>query len=327
MGERRHPDAAIGIIRWFIALAIVGAVILTLLAFPSKGQGPGIVNGDFEGEWYYYWGWGTKRVPEGWTPFWDPAQREPEFKEGRGDLFPQRAHGGDRSAQWFNWSGVGTGGLWQQVDVAPGSTVTASAWLQAWTSSHDDPSRNRNGSYWTWIGIDPTGGTDWKGDAVVWSPRVKHYDAPGVNSYDWVRQGITAVAEGDAVTVFVKGQGEWAVTHNDCMVDDVTIEVDGPEPTATPWPTETALPTATPTGTANPTIMPTATPTPSFTPIPTPTVEPTTWEQEAMLQRIVTLETAMDWAMQRIAALEAMIEKIQDAATTFGQILAAIGEK
>lgn len=311
-----------------VAILIVLGAFLIGYPFPSSAQGP-LVNGDFEDGWYYYWGWGTKRVPEGWTPYWKPTgpEREPEFKEGRGDLFPRRVHSGARSAQWFTWSGTHIGGLYQEVQVAPGSVVSASAYFQAWTSSCDDPSSNYGGSYWTRIGIDPTGGTDWAADTVVWSPAVKHGPAPDVGSYEWTYQEVEAMALGSNVTVFLRGDAEWAVTHNDCQVDDVVIEVAGPVATPTATPTSIPTPFLTPTPTPNPTATTAPIAIPSETPSiePTPTSNPCDWE--TMQERILFLETALDWAMSRLDALEAQWQTLKGATTTLGEILRAIGDR
>ena len=161
--------------------------------------------------------------------------------------------------------------------VGSGSTVTLSACAQAWSSDQNDPSRSYLGSYWTWIGIDPTGGTNWTAGEIVWSPQVKHWDAEGYNSYDWVQHEVTATAASYTVTLFLKGQAEWALTNNNAYFDAVSLGVI-PVPTQTPIPTETPTPTLTPTETLTPTLTPTdtptLTPTETETPVPTATDVP-----------------------------------------------------
>lgn len=266
MGERRHPETVIGMIRWAVAIAILAAVVLALLVFPSKGQGP-LLNGDFEDGWFYQGGMNTKYTPSDWSGFWAPWEREPEFKRAAGELFPERVYDGSSAAQWFTTWGVHTAGLYQQVAVPKGSEVTFSAHVQAWTSTQDNPALQTGGSYWTWVCIDPTGGTDWHSADVVCSEGVKHGPPPDLGSYEWAYQQITVIAEADYVTVFVKGHGEWAAKHNDCQVDACALQVvvpAAPTPiaTATPWPTWT--PTL-PEPTFTPVVAETAVPTPSWT--------------------------------------------------------------
>lgn len=307
---------ALGWVRFGVALAIILGAWLTVVLFPSEAQG--LVNGDFEDGWYYWHGNPTKHVPEGWTPFFAPWEREPEFKRAMGELFPDRVYEGNSAAQWFNNYGVGTGGLYQQVQVQSGSAVTFAAEVQAWSSMQDNPALQTGGSYWTWVGIDPTGGGDWNADTVKWSLGVKHGPPPDLGSYEWAYQAVGTTAQENVVTVFVKGRGEWAAKHNDCQVDAARLEVVCPwAPTPTVVATPTATPTATPIATpmVTITIVPTIEPTPTISPTPNP------YELEAMNERILFLETAMEWAMERIAALEDVVQTIKDGAAAFCDLI------
>jgi len=81
------------------------------------------------------------------------------------------------------------------------------------------------GYYAVTVGIDPTGATPAGVGApppasVIWSE-------PSLQPDDWVRQVIQAKAQGGAVTVYTKGQPQWAVKHNDSWWDDACLRVVG----------------------------------------------------------------------------------------------------
>ncbi|MEM4725242.1 MAG: SdrD B-like domain-containing protein, partial [Candidatus Hadarchaeum sp.] len=131
-----------------------------------------------------------------------------------------------------------------------------SAWVQAWSSTDPNPDAVVSpGNYRVYIGIDPTGGTDWSSPNVVWS-------APRMEYNTWMRLEVQAVAKASTITVFLRGQPEFRVQFNDSYWDDVCLTVVRPA-TATPRPTNTPKDTPTPTVTATPTMTPTATPTPT----------------------------------------------------------------
>jgi hypothetical protein len=139
------------------------------------------------------------------------------------------------------------------------------------------------------LGIDPTGGVDPNSPSVVWgvdywgNGKYLNYPPPDVNL------DVSAVAQSQTVTVFVKVDHNQSIPGSVMYIDMVSLIRDPvqppptvvpptPVPTAippTPIPPTAVLPTATPTRTFTPTS--TATPTQTSTPTPTntPTITPT----------------------------------------------------
>jgi hypothetical protein len=75
---------------------------------------------------------------------------------------------------------------------------------------------------------------------------------------------VQAKAQGGTVTVFLRGDAQWRVKHNDVYFDDVCVTYVPPTPRPTPVPpTSTPVPTDTPTTIPSPTVEPTATSSPT----------------------------------------------------------------
>ena len=224
-------------------------------------------------------GAGEVEVANGWQPWYQDGPRveegyfkRPEWKPENAALFgSRRVHGGNFAQKWFTTYGTHNAGIFQQVNVPAGATVMASAWFQTWTNNEDDITVS-SGNYRTYIGIDPTGGTNALAGTVIWS-------SANMVTDQWVQQSVQAQAQGGTITVFLRGEPEFRNKHNDAYVDDICVRVvqppaptarptntpgptytpgptDAPEPTATPEPTETPAPTDAPAATATPTSGP-----------------------------------------------------------------------
>jgi hypothetical protein len=176
-------------------------------------------------------------APNGWAPWWDRKAVRPEWKDATLEIDARRVHTGGHAAQWFNNYAVHTGGIYQRImGLQPGSTLTLSAWVQAFSSGKDD-FEHSDGRYRMRIGIDPYGGVDPESADVVWSNggnAIQPYDA-------YVLVAVSTVARSDRATVFVWGQAEWALKHNNAYVDDVVLMASA-EPGPTPGPTPTPGP-------------------------------------------------------------------------------------
>lgn len=188
-----------------------------------------ITNPGFEGAWREVDGVGELKVAEGWTPWWHQTDRRPEFKIARPEVDPHRVHSGQQAQQWFTTHATHTGGIYQQVRGVPvGGLLTFSGWVQAFSRNDDGDWRKSDGRYRMRIGIDPYGGLDPESRDVVWSTVVQPYDS-------WTPLSVEADARSDRCTLYVWGQAEWPVRHNNGYVDDCELTVDGdavplPEP-------------------------------------------------------------------------------------------------
>lgn len=215
-----------------------------------------LVNGDFEGgAWrrtHTGQEFGEIMAPEGWTCFWreggaplphDPANvqgyRRPECKliaRVPPYLDPPRVARGTQAWQCFTFYGIHDAGLYQQVQVAPGTRLRLSALAHAWSSQGDDPHASEGvgtGAFFARagtvtddslrnftfrVGIDPTGGVDPWGAGVVWGPGAHIY-----NAYAAI-PAAEAVAAGPVVTVFLRSEVLWPFKHCDAVFDGVTLE-------------------------------------------------------------------------------------------------------
>jgi hypothetical protein len=143
-------------------------------------------------------------------------------------------------------------GLYQQVQVLPGSQWKLSAWSHAWTSQEDDPHHSTTSDpyqAWQMVGLDPTGGTNPYASSVIWSEPAHIYDA--------YAQTYTAetMALGNTLTVFIRSWLMWPYKHNNMYWDTVTLE-------QLAYPYSSYFPL---------TFRPKATPTPTPPPSPPPT--------------------------------------------------------
>jgi hypothetical protein len=198
------------------------------LTWQDVCPGNRLVNGGFEG------GFSTRVrnevvVADGWSPWYktDPGapgiNHIPEYKpETAAQFGTRRIHSGNTAQKWFTTFATHTAGIFQQATGIPvGSRLQLSVWVQVWSSDQDNIEVSADpGNYRVLIGIDPTGGTDWSSDNVVWSERTFAYDA-------YKQLAVEAVARNTTVTVFLQGVPEFPVKHNDSYWDDACLQVIG----------------------------------------------------------------------------------------------------
>ncbi|MFP3896727.1 MAG: SdrD B-like domain-containing protein [Anaerolineales bacterium] len=240
-----------------------------LMAMPVLADCPDnvAVNPGFEHGFSTRDGISEVSVANGWHPFWQEGPRQEEGLNHRPEFKPEdAARFGYRRVREGNWAqkmfttyATHHAGVLQQINVPRGSVVSLSAWGQAWSSERDNPDESRDGKYYLSVGIDPTGGTNFTSENIVWSERNTTLD-------QWVQLTVQAQAQADTVTVFLRGDAEWPVKHNDAYFDEVCVTYVAPTPPPTPTPlppTDTPVPTDTPTPSPSPAVEPTATSSPT----------------------------------------------------------------
>lgn len=138
-----------------------------------------------------------------------------------------------RSGDWFMQGAVNgaeaDGAIYQRVTgVTPGVRYTFSAWATTWMRENGtykyDVWNDPNRLSYVRLGLDPQGGTDPNAATVRWTPRV----------YNHLRYGQfakSAIAEGSAMTVFVRVQGRGGEWHlfgvDDAVLTAETVANDG----------------------------------------------------------------------------------------------------
>jgi len=188
-------------------------------------------------------------TPPAWTVWYrhgrpvahDPSNTvgwaEPEVRDTWVQHSKRRVHSGEKGLLFFTFFRIHDGGLFQQVQVEPGTQLRLSAWAHAWSNQDDDPRSSvgvgrskffaaegdaglntdqRNFTFW--VGIDPTGGTDPYANTVVWGQ--------GAHIYNEFHQvpAAEAVAQAGKVTAFLRSRTLWPFKHNDAYWDDALLE-------------------------------------------------------------------------------------------------------
>nr|MBC7243894.1 hypothetical protein [Chloroflexota bacterium] len=294
--------------RWQIIYITLALIVLALSPVTVLSQEPcpgnRLTNAGFEEGSWNTGAMGTRPssiVATGWSPWsvWGdvPYSQEAEFDLEditRLGFSTYRVHSGHFSQKFSSSYAVHTAGMYQRVAVPKGSTVTFSIWVQIYTGQESSTSDgklvsdlNHPGNYRVYAGIDPYGREPAGFGApppeeTVWSDPVIDRETRRVNEqglpYDaWVQLKVTAKAAADHITVYTKGQPEFAVAYNVSYWDDACLSVTPPKATATPTKpfTPTPSPTQSPTPTVPATATPTETPLPTATPPPTETMTPT----------------------------------------------------
>lgn len=232
--------------------------------FPTVApEGNWLVNPGFEGEFTFrhdpYTGlWaGELGVAEGWELWYDNNQECPPYDPGcnplsynrrpeyKGEVDTPRVRSGRKAQKFFTSWGTHTAGFFQQVEVPPESWVRFSIWVWVWSSQLDNPKYSfLPGQYGVSVGIDPTGGQDWRANTIQWSRPITVADR-------WVPLQVEAYTASGRVSVWTRGAPYWPVKHNDSYWDDAALEVlaSPPEPTSTATATPTPYPTPQPTPT------------------------------------------------------------------------------
>ncbi|MDY0020388.1 MAG: hypothetical protein RBT47_10330 [Anaerolineae bacterium] len=206
---------------------------------------------------------GEISVPQDWVCFWREGGKVPHDLDNKDGykrpeckviakqppfLKPLRIQSGNQAWLCFTFFGIHDAGLYQRVEgLTPGMRLRASAWAHAWSSQGDNASKSdtQGGGKYNFtfrVGIDPKGGTDPWSEDIVWSDAKNYYDA-----YQQTPP-VEAVAQGSAVTVFLRSTVMWRFKHCDSYWDnaELTIVGEGELPGLTPGPTPGPTPTPTP---------------------------------------------------------------------------------
>ena len=194
----------------------------------------GLANPGFEEGWREVDGVYELKVANSWYPWWHETDVRPEYKIATTEVDDTRVYEGQAAQQWFTTYASHTGGIYQQVmDVPVGKEIIFEAYVQTFARDDDLDWHESNGRYRMRIGIDPYGGTDGESDDIVWTEAVQPYD-------EWSLLRIETLSRSDRCTLFVWGQAEWRVKHNNAYVDGCRCFYldDEPEPPPPPPPPE-----------------------------------------------------------------------------------------
>lgn len=296
--------------RTFQILFVLWLLLMVWTTAHAQG-GNLLTNPGFEPPFQTLSGEPPRVVAQGWTPWHISGDGtsfselvQPEYYPASDDtngLGIPRIRSGNDAQQYYTFFATHTGGVYQRVTgVTAGTAYRFQVYAYVWSTNLDNVDLSADpGGVVMQVGIDPTGGTTSESASIVWS-------AAGSPQYDaYVPYEITAIAQGNAMTVFVRSTVSAAIKNNVVYLDDASLTVAGGTPvtgvntaTATATrtassvpPTQPATATATATTALPPTVAttqapatqvtpPTATQTtpptasgPTLTPSPSPTVD------------------------------------------------------
>ncbi len=258
-----------------LALCILG---LTSYANVSNAQTNLLTNPSFE------WPYGNNGEANAWGR-WHENSAESEFGNclngyhklplWSAETNPALVRDGGVSQhvgmQWETWHG----GVFQTVNVTPGSTYRFSVWAysHAGTNNFGSPSDGDMNSQ-VQVGIDPNGSGLWYEGDVVWSGKINPLDR-------WEQVSVEVTATGNKVSVYTSAdygiQGvNQCRAHQDTWFDQAELVEVGPPPTNTPVPQPTSPPPPPATNTSVPQPTATAEPTQEQETATEPTAEPPT---------------------------------------------------
>ena len=249
-----------GIRDWGLGIMVVGLLVAASCGGRSAALGSCVVNGGFEEGRHrattywtpeggpYHHEFGEIFTPEGWVTWWRegfPCSGTADWVTGRPEVKvigvspdAARVRSGERATQWFTFWRCHEGGLYQRVPAVVGRRYSARAFGHSWysrcsTKPHGPPLEAdcKTRIWWAHdrlaVGIDPTGGIDPLGKAVVWGASREiygEYDEQGLEVRDVVAEGPLRPGSGQAwVTVFLRAEATHPLKHNDVYWDDVAV--------------------------------------------------------------------------------------------------------
>ena len=214
-----------------------------------------LLNPNFEGGWTRKTHTGVEFgeifVPENWVAYWKegkPVPHDPTNQNGYGRpevhvinaeppfLDPLRIYNGNRSMKLFTFFRIHWAGLYQRVEVTPGSLIKFSGFAHAWSSTEDDAKKSdgitsptsflegtpgltdAQKNFTFRVGIDPYGMNDPWSDNIIWGTGKHIY-----NVFDQIPE-VEAVAVSKYVTVFVQSEVLYPFKHADAYIDHMQFE-------------------------------------------------------------------------------------------------------
>lgn len=222
-------------------MALIGLALFLLVAGAGLHAAPGqwdnetdgyLFNGGFEGNFYEV---GAGQVGEGWTRVHlsgNPNWMSTQVFAGGGWVEKM----GGEDSQILSVESLSVGQpfetlLYQRVEgLTPGQIYSFSGWvLKMWGGSANTRVPEDPFSYGSWIGVDPTGGTDPSAATVIWGATEWQDEVKG----HWENHRLAVRAERSQMTVFVRLWLKWQRAETQAIVDSFEL-FDAPRATIQP---------------------------------------------------------------------------------------------
>jgi hypothetical protein len=217
--------------RKHLSVLIAVGLVLTLTTVALAQEGEEIADGDvvFQ-DGFEDWMDANQRVESDWQTWsrndcnldWDgdisDVCASPEYKQANpAGAYPYRTHAGENAQQYHTTHQGHHAGVWRRFAVEPGTIIEVHAWGTAWATESNDPHAYDPGQNVRMrIGVDPNGGSNPNGAAVVWGN-----PANPPNEWQEVPPVTVTAGESGQVSVFLSSNPKYPTPHNDIYWDDV----------------------------------------------------------------------------------------------------------
>ena len=215
------------VLRRCAVFAVVVGVISTLSL--SLAQDANLLrDGGFEGT-YSSRGRTDLNIPTDWSIWIGETPHTEDWMNLPPVAYPHNGpdpvpHGGTRSLNLNKGYATYTAAVYQQVSVASGENIQASAYAFLRTCDIPDGEQQCTSSpdsnAYTRIGIDPNGGTNPFDSDVVWSTNAAPHES-------WEQMTVSATATGETVTLFLYTTEQWPSEFNNVYWDDASLNIGG----------------------------------------------------------------------------------------------------
>ncbi len=211
-------------LRWVLL-----AVLFGLVSGLASAQDANLLrDGGFEGP-YSSRGRADLNIPSDWSIWVAESPHTEDWMNLPVVAFPHDGpdpapRGGAHSLNLNKGYATFTAALYQQVTVANGANLTATAWAFLRACEIPDGAEkcasSPDSNAFTRIGIDPNGGTNPFDADVVWSSNAAPHDT-------WGQMSVSATATGETATLFLYATQQWPTELNNVYWDDAALSIGG----------------------------------------------------------------------------------------------------
>lgn len=208
-----------------LCAAILLACGFTAALSPAAAQGANLLRDPGLDGAYTGRGRPDLNIPADWGLWFTESPRTESWMNLPPIAFPHGGpdpapHGGTHALNLNRGFATYTAAVYQQVSVAAGTSVTASAWGYQRTcdvpAGSDRCASDASSGAYMRVGIDPNGGTNPYDADIVWSPNATPHDR-------WDQMTVTTTATGATVTIFLFTTQTWPRQINNAYWDDAAL--------------------------------------------------------------------------------------------------------
>jgi len=235
------------VMRLMLCVVLVVTLVGVIQPVTAQDSENLLQNGGFEGTYIAIGGDPSLQVAPNWQP-WNlppPPGSQSSAVNLRPDYQPapaNRVRSGNAAQEYNTFFATHDGGVFQRVPVTAGAELQFSAYVYVWSSAtFENPNESiQPQEVDVQVGIDPLGGQDGAAESIIWSEPTQFYD-------EYRQLNVSATAQGNAITVFIRSAPQGSIGVNNVYVDDARLIQTGTGDVA-PVPTEEVLESGNDTG-------------------------------------------------------------------------------